>query len=135
LPKSQLYGTEGALVLADPNFFGGAVQIVRMGQPVQEIDVASLAFGRDNRTRHGGLPAADYRGVGIVELAWAIRGQAEARTGAPLLTHVSEVATAILRAQREGAIVTIESSVTRPLRIGEAAWDDILVAATPSPHA
>lgn len=84
----ELYCTQGSLTLADPNFFGGAQEYAPRGEEWRTLESAGEAFGAPNRTDHFNRPVADYRGVGIVDMAVALRDGRAHRTRPDLVLHV-----------------------------------------------
>lgn len=131
---AELHGTHGIIELADPNFFGGAPRIRRAGVAPYPLDTAAHAFGVPNRTNHGGIAVCDYRGVGIVELAMAARGLGTHRANAGLITHVTEVATALVAAAREERVIDLVTRCERPAPLGAGGHDALLRALAPSPY-
>jgi predicted dehydrogenase len=127
----DLYGSNGALSLADPIFFSGEPRIIQPDGPVA-IDAADLPFSKPNRLNHGGRPVADYRGVGLIDLALALRGGKAHRTGPDLILHIVEVMESIVRSAQTHSPIAMQSSCQRPAAI-DAESDAALIAMTPSP--
>lgn len=107
----EVNGTEGTLVLPDPNTFGGghAVRVARPlgsdgftdGRPVEQVW----------ETVHDAEPEAG-RGLGVLTMARAIRdGGVHVATGEVGL-HVLDVMLAALESVETGRFVTVGSSVT-----------------------
>lgn len=108
LPKIELYGTEGALSIPDPNEYDGPVQVKRHAdsgwttlEPVLEPGGAP------------GDPVQYLRGHGVADLAAALDG-APLRTSAELAFHVLEVLEAIETASSTSTVVPIVSRPSRP---------------------
>ncbi|MGI5916505.1 MAG: Gfo/Idh/MocA family protein [Anaerolineae bacterium] len=100
-PRMEIYGTEGIMICNDPNMFDGAVTIRR----------------RDGETRqmpytHG--YSQNSRGLGIADMAYAVRTGRPFRANGELMYHALDVFHAIHDASREGRHVILESSVERP---------------------
>lgn len=120
----ELYGTSGTLRLPDPNMFGGKVGVAAAGAPFREVDASALPFGADNRT--SSLDASYlfscYRGLGLADMARAIRAGTPHRCGADLGFHALEVMLAIESAAADGRAREIASGFERPaaLSSGEA---------------
>jgi predicted dehydrogenase len=78
LPHLEIYGTEGVLTLPDPNFYGGDVvyRRARTSEPVR------LPHPEDG-------PRG--RGIGVVDMAHAVRGLTPQRMTGALVAHVLEV--------------------------------------------
>jgi len=76
----EITGTDGTLVLPDPNLFDGAITIWRAGMtPADEPEC--------HTTPTGGMT----RGLGVVELARAIRAQRPERASGELALHVLDI--------------------------------------------
>jgi predicted dehydrogenase len=104
----EVTGTDGTLILPDPNTFGGDICIRRPGSQTEELVAATTA-----RTT---------RGTGVLEMARAIREGRPHRADGALGFHVLDVMTALRRSVDEPALVAIESSVGRAER-RPADWD------------
>ena len=117
-----LYGSEGTLRLPDPNTFGGTVSLL------QDETADSLRQPRPGDADSGARPAAptwrevplshgstdNSRGLGVADLARAIRGEGPARASGDLAYHVLDIMHATLESSERGAHVMIESTVERP---------------------
>lgn len=110
----EIHGTEGSLLVPDPNFFGGVPLLsVRRG-PWRELDIAGYAYGADNRLLRSGRMVADYRIVGLLDMAAAIREGRPHRACASLALHVLEVLNGLEQAARDGRHVAMTTSCERP---------------------
>jgi predicted dehydrogenase len=96
-----IYGTEGVLTCNDPNMFGGPVLVRRRSGETREVP---LTHGYDDRNR----------GLGVADLAYALRHKRPPRASGELMYHVHDVMHAIHDASREGKHVELESHVERP---------------------
>ena len=96
-----IYGTEGVLLLPDPNAFGGSVRLKRGRGGWEDLPYAS----------RGG---ADARGIGLHDMVESIAAGQPHRASGELGAHIVEVARGILRSAVEGQIVQISSSVDQP---------------------
>lgn len=134
-PPIEIYGTKGSLQAPDPNQFGGVTRLsdggggwrsVGNATPPRRLEPAMLAvaiqsLGRGVDPRTGGpvgpdtaLCYGDLRGLGLLELASAVRDGRPPRASGKLATHVLEVLLA-LQASAEGAgRIAIRSTVDRP---------------------
>lgn len=82
LPPLEVHGEEGSLALPDPNGYGGPL----------------LRAGADGRWREVPVPAPeppDQRGLGVVDLAWALASGRPHRASGELALHVLETAAAL----------------------------------------
>jgi predicted dehydrogenase len=98
----ELYGTEASLIVPDPNYFGGSIQIALPGQ--DWVDRPSgHAYGDGN-----------YRSIGVADMAHAIRTHRPHRASGELALHVLEVMEAFETSSRLGRHVSIETRPERP---------------------
>jgi predicted dehydrogenase len=100
----ELYGTEASLIVPDPNFFGGDVEIRKRGK------------GEDWTAVPVTQPYADgnYRSLGVADMATGILENRPHRANGDLALHVLEVMEAFETASREGRTIEINTPVTRP---------------------
>jgi predicted dehydrogenase len=101
VPKLELHGTEGSLVLPDPNTFGGPARFFPAGSEEWE-DVPVDGF-----ELHG-------RGIGLASLGSALRGTGENRASGRLAYHVLDAMVAIVESAEAGRRVEVSSSAERP---------------------
>jgi predicted dehydrogenase len=102
LPQIEIYGTEGTLSLPDPNTFGGPVRIRRAG--ASEWSTLPLTHGY----------TANSRGLGVADLAYALRAGRPHRANGELAYHVLDIMQAIHEAAREGRHIDLTSTCDRP---------------------
>lgn len=107
----ELYGTEGTLIVPDPNRFGGDVELMKKGGEWETLDNA--------------LPYADgnYRSIGLADMAEAIREDRPHRANGDLALHVLEVMEAFGTSSDSGQAVKITSDVDRPAPITQSLKD------------
>lgn len=98
----EIYGTEGTLLVPDPNTFGGPVRIIKRGKSPADI---SLTHGFSDR---------NYRIIGIAEMEKAIASGKPHRASAELGYHVLEVMQAIAENEAKGSPIQISSPCARP---------------------
>lgn len=102
LPRIEIYGTEGTLSLPDPNTFGGPVRVRRAGQSAwEEIPVTRPYTGNS-------------RGLGVADLAYALRSGRPARANGGLTNHVLDAMHAFHDASSSGQYVRLASTCQRP---------------------
>jgi len=110
----ELYGTEGSLYVPDPNFFGGAV--IAGGKDrtaVETLPEWDHPLGRPNETK-GVIERANYRAVGLAEMAQAISENRPHRCSLDLAIHTVDAMTSILASGENGDFVTLSSTCDRP---------------------
>ncbi len=98
----EIYGTEGSLLVPDPNGFGGTVSVRRMGAPDWTDVPLSHGF------------ADNSRGVGVADIAHAIRAGRPHRCSGELANHVLEAMHAFHDSSDAGALYTMQSACERP---------------------
>ncbi|WP_017956606.1 Gfo/Idh/MocA family protein [Rhizobium leguminosarum] len=114
----ELHGTEGSLRLPDPDNFGGSVALSSRGTPWQETDTSGELFGAVNWPI-AAPDRANYRMLGLADLARAIIEGRKPRASGDLALHVLEVMEAILRAGETGIAQTISGTVAQPRELRE----------------
>lgn len=100
-PAFEIYGTEGTLALPDPNHFEGPVRV----RDHEDDDWETLGLTHEYTAG---------RGAGVADLAFAVRGDWEHRTGGALAGHVLDVMSAVRTSSAESAFATIDSDPGRP---------------------
>ena len=117
----ELYGTEGALIVPDPNIFNGTVE-----QAGREGGFAPVApwdhpLGRPNQEDR-----ANYRTAGLADMARAIDEGGPHRCSFELALHVTDVMTSILRAGEAQSFVEMTTTCARPAALGPEAAQSLL---------
>jgi predicted dehydrogenase len=102
LPRIEVHGTEGSLSVPDPNGFDGTVEIATSQQREwTEVPVA------------GGYAGAG-RGVGVADMARALRTGQPHRADGALAYHVLDVLESLVEAAVRDQPLDVASTVTRP---------------------
>jgi predicted dehydrogenase len=101
LPRIEIYGSEGTLTVPDPNAFGGPVKIQRGGGDFEEVPLT-----------HG--YAENSRGLGVADMASALRSGRPHRASGSLAYHVLDVMHAFLDASEQGRHIEPESTCEKP---------------------
>lgn len=102
LPRIEIYGTQGALSVPDPNTFGGPVRVRRAGS--SEWSAIPLTHPY----------AENSRGLGVADMARAIESGRAHRASGELAYHVLDIMCAIHDASDGDAHVQLESSCAQP---------------------
>jgi predicted dehydrogenase len=126
----ELYGSEGTLLNPDPNFFGGTPRLSEQNGDWQDLPIEAHPFGAPNRELRSGLMVADYRMLGVLDMARAIREGRPHRANGDLALHVLEVLEALERSALEGRRVRIETICERPEPLPLGADESVFVTST-----
>ncbi|HSK41719.1 MAG TPA: Gfo/Idh/MocA family oxidoreductase [Arenibaculum sp.] len=125
----EIYGTEGSLLVPDPNFFGGTPMASTRDGDWRPLAIAGHPFGVPNRTLGSGQTVADYRIIGVLDMAAAIRRDRPHRANGDLALHALEVMEAFERSSIQGRHVAIESRCERPEALPTGKDEDVFVPA------
>ncbi|MCL2059251.1 MAG: Gfo/Idh/MocA family oxidoreductase [Oscillospiraceae bacterium] len=123
IPRVEIWGTKGTLSVPDPNCFGGYgldVVLTRIGNKGPFVMPFSHAFGDTDPS----IPAKSgknepcrnsWRGIAVVDMAYALRRGRPPRSGSELALHTVEIVSAIEENSQENpGVYTIKSRPPRP---------------------
>ncbi len=116
----ELYGNKGSIIVPDPNMFGGsAFTCKKIGDTWKEYKTASMPLGKINiRTqsaRANESPTnANYRGVGLAEMAYCIENKKLNRCNGELSYHVLDIIQSTMKACKTGRKQIIKSKCNIP---------------------
>ena len=115
----ELYGTEATLSLGDPNRFDGVVKLLRPESSEVAMPFTHGYNGINMLPDKSPYDAYGHRGVGVAELAYAMRRNRPNRLSKEFGLHCQEVLYGIDEAIRSGATYEMESRCTvKPLKSG-----------------
>ncbi|MDC7241596.1 MAG: Gfo/Idh/MocA family oxidoreductase [Spirochaetales bacterium] len=103
VPRIEIHGTKGSLMVPDPNTFGGPVKLFRKGDD-EAVEIPLYAFPYEENSR----------GIGIADMARAVKAGDKARAGGDLAFHVLDTMLAFEDSSSRGEAVKLKSSCTRP---------------------
>lgn len=106
LPKLQVYGSGGVLNLPDPNTFGGPVTATLYADDAGWRELP-LAYHHTDHCRN-------CRGLGVVEMAEAVREGKAPRASGEIAYHLLDVMQAMAESASQGRHVEVESTCERP---------------------
>lgn len=106
-PLIEIYGTEGTLVLPDPNGFGGPVWLRRAG--ASEWREVPLVKGFAENTRS----------LGLADMALGIAKHKPHRASGELAYHVLDIMQSFLDASRSGKHIILKSACAVPASLPE----------------
>jgi predicted dehydrogenase len=102
LPRIEIYGSAGTLLVPDPNGFGGEIKIWRAGS--NEWSTIPHAYGYTENAR----------GVGAADMAKAIQTGRKHRANGELAYHVLEAMHGFHDASEQGVHYVMKSTCERP---------------------
>jgi len=102
LPHIEIYGTQGTLTVPDPNTFGGPIRVKRASNE-DWSDIPTMFPYIENS-----------RGLGVADMATAIKKGRPHRANGELAMHVLDVMVAIQDSTESDKHVTLESTCARP---------------------
>jgi predicted dehydrogenase len=102
LPRIELYGSAGTLLIPDPNNFGGEIRVWRAG--AKEWSSIPLTHGY----------ADNARGVGAADMAKAIQTGRKHRANGDMAFHVLEAMHGFHDASEQGKHYVMKSTCERP---------------------
>jgi len=101
-----IFGSEGTMLVPDPNNFQGDVQVRRHDHSEWETIAPRKNF------------ASNSRGVGVLDIAVALNERRTHRANGELALHVLETMLSFSKASEEGRHQTIETQLVRPEALG-----------------
>ena len=108
--RIDIYGSLGTLSVPDPNTFGGPVRLYR--PEANEWRETPLTQWREIPLTHGFTE--NSRGLGVADMAYALRTGRPHRANADLTYHVLDIMHAFHDSSREGTLYMLKSSCERP---------------------
>ena len=115
----EIHGTEGSMRLPDPNWFGGPIAVAQGRGDWVETLITDRTFGRANHPIGKPLQA-NYRGLGLADMARGIAESRPHRANGDVALHVLAVMEAILQAAESRSMVEIRQRCERPAALEEA---------------
>lgn len=100
-PRMEIYGTEGVLVVPDPNMFSGPIQLLQPDGRTHDLPFS-----------HGFTE--NSRGVGLADMAVALRSGRQHRASGEFARHVLDITLGIFESAREGKQVHLSPFHLRP---------------------
>lgn len=115
-PRIEIYGAEGSLSVPDPNTFGGPVKLLRSGAKEWEEIALTHEYAQNSR------------GLGVADMAMALRHQRAPRASGDIALHALEIMHGVHYASRDARYFLPETTVDKPAAVpaGKTVekWDD-----------
>ncbi|MEN6520574.1 MAG: Gfo/Idh/MocA family oxidoreductase [Armatimonadota bacterium] len=102
LPCIEVYGTQGSLSVPDPNGFGGPVKVKRADASEWTEVPLSHSYSENSR------------GIGLADMAYAIRSGRAHRANGELAFHVLDIMHSFHDASKQGKHIELEGTCQRP---------------------
>lgn len=99
--RFEIYGSKGTLLIPDPNEFGGKIMLLRPEEG--EYKQIPLMFDYSDNSR----------GLGLSDMAKALRSKRKFRANDKLTYHVLEILTSFEKSSKEGKYISLESQYKR----------------------
>ncbi len=113
----ELYGEEGTIHLPDPNWFGGELIYSERKTRVPKLPRWDHPFGVPNH-RDGNGMVANYRTVGLADMARAIAEVRPHRCSGEAALHAVDIMMGILKSGATGKFVAMRTTCERPEALG-----------------
>ena len=110
----ELYGTNGSMIVPDPNFFSGDVLVSNKDGDWEINNNDNMLLGIPNKIDSNGTKIANYRGIGLSEMINSIKNQQNARCSLELSMHVLEVMEGIIISSEEQEIYDLKTQPSQP---------------------
>jgi predicted dehydrogenase len=103
-PFMEIYGTEGSLILPDPNHYTGDVLVSRLSYGENAwIKLPDLLEYKDT-----------VRGIGIADMVYALEGKRPLRASGEMALHITEIINAFDEAAMKKECITLQTSCDIP---------------------
>ena len=116
----ELYGTDGSIIVPDPNMFGGPVKISKeTGGDWIEYSADDMILGKVNIINHSGRTneanqQSNYRGVGLSDMIYAIENNLVHRCNGDLALHVLDLIESTIKSAETGLEVAVRTTCKQP---------------------
>ena len=116
----ELYGDKSSMIVPDPNMFGGSVFVCKkLGGTWKEYKTNKMPLGKINirsqSSRANESPTnANYRGVGLAEMAYSIQNKRVNKCNGELSLHVLDIIQSTMKACKSGKIQSIKTNCKKP---------------------
>ena len=120
IPRLEVYGTEGTIILPDPNTFCGPVYILRNRDNTRMEFPLTHGYGEKKPDPGAEFDIEErswinsYRGIGAIDMAWAIRNGRPHRCSAELGLHAIEAIYGVEQSSKNDNVYFMNSKPDRP---------------------
>jgi len=116
----ELYGNKGSMIVPDPNMFGGSVYVCKkLGDIWKEYKTNKMLLGKINirsqsSRANESSTNANYRGVGLAEMAYSIENKKVNKCNGELSLHVLDIIQSTMKACKTGIPQSIKTTCKKP---------------------
>ena len=116
----ELYGDKGSMIVPDPNMFGGSVHVCKkLGDKWKEYKTNKMLLGKINirsqsSRANESSTNANYRGVGLAEMAYSIDNKKVNKCNGELSLHVLDIIQSTMKACKTGTAQSIKTTCKKP---------------------
>jgi predicted dehydrogenase len=129
----EVYGEKGSLIVPDPNMFGGSCHVFTSSNSKwNEYKTDKMNLGKINITSQSSRvnessSNANYRGVGLSEMAHAIDHNLKHRCSGDLSLHVLDMITSTMKACSTSTFQEIKTTCEKPHYFSEEEVKKLLI--------
>ena len=116
----ELYGDKGSMIVPDPNMFGGSVHVCKkLGDKWKEYKTNKMLLGKINirsqsSRANESSTNANYRGVGLAEMAYSIENKKVNKCNGELSLHVLDIIQSTMKACKTETAQSIKTTCKKP---------------------
>ena len=116
----DFFGTKGSIIGPDPNMFGGPIRVsLSEGGEWKEYSTENMILGKTNIFNESGrsneAPTnANYRGIGLSEMVYAIENNTKQRCNGELALHVLDIIESTMISAENKTEVNMRSTCFQP---------------------
>jgi predicted dehydrogenase len=116
----ELYGDKGSMIVPDPNMFGGSVHVCKkLGDKWKEYKTNKMLLGKINirsqsSRANESSTNANYRGVGLAEMAYSIENKKVNKCNGELSLHVLDIIQSTMKACKTETAQLIKTTCKKP---------------------
>jgi len=121
----ELHGTKQSMYVPDPNNFGGIVRVVNNAgeqafEPMTTLSALNYTDANDNLV-------ANYRGIGLADMAVAISENRDHRCNGDLALHVVDAMVSILASAESGRVEILTTTCAQPAALPDSLASALVV--------
>tara|TARA_B100001287_G_C22635480_1_gene507327 strand:- start:182 stop:1306 length:1125 start_codon:yes stop_codon:yes gene_type:complete len=115
----ELYGTDGSIIIPDPNFFSGNLLVSNKNKKWTEVNNNEMLLGIPNQLDNDGSKIANYRGIGLSDMINSIKSNNKPRCSLDLSLHVLEIMEGILISAKNKKFYKLKTKTEKPKYLSE----------------